>query len=362
MKLVKPGSYTYRYDGKRKTTYRVIFRQGDVHLDEKLDEKKATSDRAAVQLAQRRIGEALKNPKAKAPSMVKIEDLGREVVEGKLSPGTRKDAQYWVFTRLIPYMRLHCPFVVDFNEAVWEDYIVWEQRNRPGTKLFNCRKYMSQIVHRAAKKGVVARPIRLRNPDPKRDAGKVYSEDEIKSLLKRADDELRLQILMAYSMGMRRSEILHLQWDRLDLRAGVVHLRREDTKIRQARSFKINAFVLEQLRHRKLTTRGRWVFPSPKKADAPILDNKTAWQACKRKTKVRGRFHDLRHTFLTNEIHAKKTPAMDVCAYAGLSIEELKRTYLHPTVESTAHIAQSFDDKLAALCGKFEEKRKERAK
>jgi integrase len=362
LKLVKPGSYTFKYEGKRKTSYRVIFRQGDVHLDEKLDEKRATSDRAAVQLAQRRISDALKSPKGKAPAMVKIEDLGREVVESKLTPSTRRDAHYWVFTRLIPYMRVHCPFIVDFNEGIWDDYILWEQRNRPGTKLFNCRKYMSQIVHRAAKRGIVTKPMRLRNPDPKRAAGKVFTDAEIKALLAKADDELRLQILMGYAMGMRRSEILHLQWDRIDLRAGVIHLRREDTKIRQARSFKVPAVLLESLRLRRLAVRGRWVFPSNKKPDAPILDNKTAWQACKRRAKVSGRFHDLRHTFLTHEIHVRKTPALDVCAYSGLSIEELKRTYLHPTVESTAYIADGLGDKLAALCGKFVEKREESAK
>ena len=46
---------------------------------------------------------------------------------------------------------------------------------------------------------------------------------------------LRPVILVAYQTGMRRGEILGLTWERVDIKAGFIRLKADDTKTRESR-------------------------------------------------------------------------------------------------------------------------------
>jgi integrase len=356
-KPIKKGQYAYKRIGKRTTDYRVIFRQGGLYLNEKLID--VTDDKDALIKARKRISEAERDHREKDrveqeikenSPLVRFETIIDQVIESKQTASTRRQVRHFLKSVVLPILEKHCPFVQEFGPTGPEDFITWFQTERPGQKAFNPRKYFFQVLRRAKKLGLL-RPdviIEAKNPDPKRAKGKVYHDDELRSLLEHAEGDLELQLLMAISMGMRKSEILKLRWDRLNPFFQTIALRAEDTKIREGREFKVPSLIWDALMARKEASTSEWVFPSRSNPNAPIIDNKTAWAACKERARVRGRFHDLRHTFLTNEIMVKKKNPNDVCAYAGLSLEELK-TYLHPTHQQTAYIAQEQNQKLLSI-------------
>lgn len=356
-KVIKKGHSVYKRVGKFKSDYRVIFNQDGIRLNEKLSN--VTDDKDALIKARKRIAEVETEHKLKQQNqveiatkspMVRFETIMEQVIESKRTDSTRKQVRHYLISVVLPILNEKCPFVQDFGPTGPEDFITWFQLARPGQKLFNPRKYFFQVLRRAKKLGLLdpSLEIEAKNPDPKRKKGKVYNETEITGLFQYATGDLELQLLMAISMGMRKSEILRLRWDRLNPFFQNIALRAEDTKIREGREFRVPSPIWALLEARRATTQSDYIFPSPKGLDAPVIDNKTAWQRCKREAKVKGRFHDLRHTYLTNEIIVKKKHPTDVCAYAGLSLEELK-TYLHPTHMDTAYLAEGQNEIIRSI-------------
>lgn len=223
----------------------------------------------------------------------------------------------------------------EITESWWEGTYIPQKRaeTTAGRKFFNDRKWLSMFLHTLHREGVIAKVPRLIDPDPARAKGRAYTDDEIAKLLKHAGPDLRLQILMAVTMGMRLGEIMDLTWDRIDLERNTIHLRAEDTKIRKARTFGISDPVRALLLQRQCSGP---LFPSLADQTRPQgrMGNKSAWAGCKQRAKVSGRFHWLRHTFLTRAFKTATNPAL-ICEYAGLSLEEAQRVYLHLTHEDT---------------------------
>jgi integrase len=230
----------------------------------------------------------------------------------------------------------------EVTESEWLRYVnqkrsVEKYKDR---KFFNDRKYLSMFLHWCHREGLIDKLPRLPDVDPEIHAGKIFTDEEIDKLLSKANADLKLQILMALTMGMRVGEILSLEWTQINFKTGILHLPAEKTKIRKARSFKASQLALDQLKMRQANSKSPWVFPSPHDPGQSVGKggNKTAWKNIKDSVKVSGRFHDLRHTFLTRAFKTATNPAL-ICHFAGLSLEEAERTYLHFSVDDTAAIS-----------------------
>jgi integrase len=86
-----------------------------------------------------------------------------------------------------------------------------------------------QVLHRALQDAVVSRLIPY-NPAqgvkrPKAETGKihVYTPDEMQMILSRAKERrIYMPTLLVYSTGLRRGEVLGLQWDNVDLDRGTL--------------------------------------------------------------------------------------------------------------------------------------------
>jgi len=106
---------------------------------------------------------------------------------------------------------------------------------------------------------------------------------------------------------------------------------------------------LELLVERYNKRKGSVVFASPGNPDKCQQNNgnKRIWASCKRLAGIpkEYRFHWLRHTFLTNAFKQSVNPAL-ICEYAGLSLEEAQRTYLHFSVDDTRVVSTLFGGKL----------------
>jgi len=146
-----------------------------------------------------------------------------------------------------------------------------------------------------------AAPVNLERENNERD--RLSSLDEFQALMNVAPAYLKPILFTAYHTDMRKGEILNLTWDRVDLKAGLLRLRPEDTKTREGRTIPLTKELSEMLRNATiyLDESGRrvpWVFT---KAGKRILSVRRAFEVACRKAGIdHVVFHDLRHTFVSN--------------------------------------------------------------
>jgi len=135
---------------------------------------------------------------------------------------------------------------------------------------------------------------------------------------------------MAYSTGMRKEEILGLQWSQVDLMEEKITLRPEDTKNKESRVIFMQGELLEVLRFQRSLRDQKfpncpWVFFSD--TGEKILDFRGSWETgcieaglCRPLTDERGNsvkdkkgkpvlipsklFHDFRRTAVRNMVRA----------------------------------------------------------
>lgn len=271
-----------------------------------------------------------------------FDDIAGQVISLKSikSPKTQVSARLHIYKHLMPFFGGYP--IERINEALWEEYIVCEHKKNPNRRLFNDRKHLIMIMRHAYKKGLIKRQLEFRNPDSRDLVGREYNETEIEGLLVNANPDLQLQIMMGFMNGMRRSEILKLEWDRVDLTGGYIHLRKEDTKIRRARTFPMHPHIHSLLVDRFKMANSLFVFPSPHNSTKSVLDNKTAWFACKRKAGIKGRFHDLVHTFMSWGIYKYNLPLTALCAIAGKSIVVAEKRYIHSRASNLKQTIEAF--------------------
>lgn len=228
----------------------------------------------------------------------------------------------------------------EVNNNEWLKFVAWKRNQMPDRKFFNDRKYLSMFLHWCHRDGLIDKLPKLENVDPEIEAGKVYTDEECALLLEYSFGDLNLQIRMALTMGMRHGEIWTLEWSQIDWQKNTIHLPAEKTKIRKARTFAISKRCSDILVARANKSGSKWVFPQETNDLKPGGRSglKWAWKTLRTDTGIEGRFHDLRHTFLTRAFKKAVNPAL-ICEYAGLSLEEASKTYLHFTPEDTKVVA-----------------------
>lgn len=120
------------------------------------------------------------------------------------------------------------------------------------------------------------------------------TQDEIQALLKACSPHLLPIVEVALRTGMRKGELLSLQWEQI--KGGLIYLR--ETKSQKPRRIPIDERVGQIFKD--LQVKNKWkspyVFLGPD--GNPLGDVKRAWEgACRRAEIGNCRFHDLRHTF-----------------------------------------------------------------
>jgi integrase len=127
---------------------------------------------------------------------------------------------------------------------------------------------------------------------------RVLDNDYFELLLQACPQHLRPIVLVAYYTGMRRSEILLLTWDELDLQNRFIRLKGDRTKTGVARSVPLHPRVWDALSRLPRGIRTGRVFLWKGK---PVNDVKKAFKAaCTRAGLNDFTFHDLRHCAINN--------------------------------------------------------------
>ena len=179
-----------------------------------------------------------------------------------------------------------------------------------------CRRALEKAV---AERLIVKNPIEeCKAPPIRRKEMQLLTREELQRLLIQAKDEGYYEVfLLELTTGLRVGELMALQWDDLNFKTGELRIERQVYRTKEElliqepktkasiRTVILPPPVVEALKEYKKTVSSQWMFPSPKKEDAPLapaaashrLSKILSHAGCK---KVR--FHDLRHVFATNAL------------------------------------------------------------
>jgi integrase len=113
-------------------------------------------------------------------------------------------------------------------------------------------------------------------------------------------------VLVALNTGLRRGELLQLQWRDVDLVRRIVTVRGEGAKTGQTRHVPLNSELASVFKKWKTTeVEPDWFVFSGSTMTTPLTEARKAWRRVLKTARVVSfRFHDLRHTFASKLVMA----------------------------------------------------------
>lgn len=233
------------------------------------------------------------------------------------------------------------------------------------SQVINCYSLCDRVLEKAvAEKLIVRNPAKgCKLPPNRPNEMKVLSREDMQKVLIQAKEENYYELfLLEFSTGLRLGELMALQWDDVDLVTGELRINKQvnlvgsklvisEPKTKAAvRTLILPPSVRKVLAEYKTRVNSRWLFPSPKKDDLPIIPSAVSRRlhtllehaGCEQV-----RFHDLRHTFATNAL----AHGMDIKTLSTIlghvSSATTLNTYSHVTDEMRQRAAVKIDQGIA---------------
>jgi integrase len=199
------------------------------------------------------------------------------------------------------------PLMVD-NFRIKTKRTISERTGKPysGASINKMVSLARRVYYLGMDAGMVkSNPFARRGSFKEEPKGHYIPDQEFWQIHKYLPEYLKPVILVAYLTGMRRGEILGLEWDRVNLTEGYVDLTPDDTKTDEPRRIYFNS--INELREvfidadRNKKTGQKLVFTKPDGSPVPKwYIQRLLKKACLRAEVYPYRLHDLRHTFNTN--------------------------------------------------------------
>ena len=229
----------------------------------------------------------------------------------------------------------------------------------------NCYSLCDRVLKKAVAEKLIARnPTKgCKLPPNRPNEMKVLSREDMQKVLIQAKEENYYELfLLEFATGLRLGELMALQWDDVDLVTGELRINKQvnlvgsklvisEPKTKAAvRTLVLPPSVRKVLAEYKTRVNSRWLFPSPKKDDLPIIPSAVSRRlhtllehaGCEQV-----RFHDLRHTFATNAL-ARGMDIKTLSTILGhVSSATTLNTYSHVTDEMRQRAAVKIDQGIA---------------
>ena len=224
----------------------------------------------------------------------------------------------------VPLNKLTTNELQQFFNWMRKDGRTLHRESRGGGLSDNMVRNCHSLCRRALEKAVsdrliVKNPIEgCKAPPIRREEMQLLTREELQRLLIQAKDEGYYEVfLLELTTGLRVGELMALQWDDLNFKTGELRIERQVYRTKEElliqepktkasiRTVILPPPVVEALKEYKKTVSSQWMFPSPKKEDAPLAPAATSHRLSKILSHAgckKVRFHDLRHVFATNAL------------------------------------------------------------
>lgn len=178
-------------------------------------------------------------------------------------------------------------------------------------------------------------------------------KDEAKRLIDECPEPLKSVVKFALATGLRRSNIINLEWQQIDMQRRVAWVNPEDSKSNRAIGVALNDTACKVLRD-QIGNHHKFVFVHTKVGRRPDgsvtpavrkmrVDDGRAWKsACKRAGIEDFRFHDLRHTWASWLIQSG-VPLSVLQEMGGWESIEMVRRYAHLAPNHLTEHAKQID-------------------
>ena len=299
----------------------------------------------------------------------------RTYVQPNIRPGTRENYEHRIYNHITPYLG-----GIPLNKLTQSDLLrFYSHLKSAGRKQYadklgkelsdrmvrTCHALIKAALQKAAdEKLIYSNPaVGCKLPPQRPKEMQVLTPEEMQRFLIQAKYDGYYEIfLVALATGLRRGELLALQWNDLDLKTRELRIRRtvrrtegkllisEPKTDAGFRTLLLPPSVVRVLEAYNETIQSRWMFPSPVVEDAP-RDPSTLAAKMKLVLQRAGckivRFHDMRHTFATEALEH----GMDVKTLSAIighvSAATTLNVYTHVTTTMQRQAARKIDKGIA---------------
>lgn len=248
-----------------------------------------------------------------------------------------------------------------------------------GGSINTVHRTLKNVFNRAVEwKFIIENPVTVKKENEKMTAGNVYEKNEISHLLKclpQLELGWRLFFHIAVSCGLRKGELMGLQWEDVDLEAGILYIRhslyhsnkvengfilKKPKSERSVREIFIPSDILpllkrykeQRIRERDILSNlwegGDYFFVFGNELGKPFSRRYplTKWERfTKRNGLKKLRLHDLRHTNATYLLTTAKVDLPTVSRRLGhYKTSFTADVYAHHTIESNKKASETFVD------------------
>ena len=284
--------------------------------------------------------------KRKDPAPVKFYDFAKEYLQW--AKANKKSSTY---TRDVSIMRL---FDKEFERKTFQEITAWQiekwkSRRKEGLQAASVNRELALLKHMFS----MAVKWRKLKENPAKDVKRFKGEtkrvrflmpDEVQRLLSNCGDFLdgllKPIVTVAVHTGMRKGEILSLQWPQVNFEQGIISI--FDTKNHERRDIPMDetAKVTLQAVERK----GDLVFSNRNGKQIGHAQIHLAFHEALKKSGITDfRFHDLRHTFASNLVMQEGVELNDVRELLGHKNMSMTLRYAHLSPKHKTRVVNILD-------------------